>query len=60
MIDSATTLDRLAARSAQLYSLPGVAMQVLQLTRNPHVDTRSERVHRKRPSYRQPDPPRSQ
>jgi HD-like signal output (HDOD) protein len=41
MIDSATTLDYLAARSAQLYSLPGVAMQVLQLTRNPHVDTRA-------------------
>ncbi len=41
MIDSAATLDRLAARSAQLYSLPGVAMQVLQLTRNPYVDTRA-------------------
>ena len=41
MIDSATTLDHLAARSGQLYSLPGVAMQVLQLTRNPHVDTRA-------------------
>ncbi len=41
MIDSATTLDQLATRSGQLYSLPGVAMQVLQLTRNPHVDTRA-------------------
>ena len=41
MIDSATTLDQLAARCGQLYSLPGVAMQVLQLTRNPHVDTRA-------------------
>ena len=41
MIDSATTLDHLAARSGQLYSLPGVAMQVLQLTRNPQVDTRA-------------------
>ena len=41
MIDSATTLDHLAARAGQLYSLPGVAMQVLQLTRNPYVDTRA-------------------
>jgi len=41
MIDSATTLDQLVARCGQLYSLPGVAMQVLQLTRNPHVDTRA-------------------
>ena len=41
MIDSATTLDHLAARSGQLYSLPVVAMQVLQLTRNPYVDTRA-------------------
>jgi HD-like signal output (HDOD) protein len=41
MIDSATTLDHLAARSGQLYSLPGVAMQVLQLARNPYVDTRA-------------------
>ncbi|MEI8376516.1 MAG: HDOD domain-containing protein [Planctomycetota bacterium] len=41
MIDSAITLDYLATRSGQLYSLPGVAMQVLQLTRNSHVDTRA-------------------
>ncbi|MGO9114550.1 MAG: HDOD domain-containing protein [Thermoguttaceae bacterium] len=41
MINSATTLDQLAARLGQLYSLPAVAMQVLQLTRNPHVDTRA-------------------
>jgi HD-like signal output (HDOD) protein len=41
MIDSASTLDQLAERCGQLYSLPGVAMQVLQLTRNPHVDTRA-------------------
>jgi len=41
MIDSATTLDQLAARCGQLYSLPGVAVQVLQLTRNAHVDTRA-------------------
>ena len=41
MIHTATHLDHLAARLEQLYSLPAVAMQVLQLTRNPHVDTRA-------------------
>ncbi len=41
MIQTATHLDHLAARLEQLYSLPAVAMQVLQLTRNPHVDTRA-------------------
>jgi HD-like signal output (HDOD) protein len=41
MIDSATTLDHLVARLGQLYSLPGVAMRVLELTRDPHVDTRA-------------------
>ena len=41
MIKSASALDHLAARLGQLYSLPGVAMQVLQLTRNPYVDTRA-------------------
>jgi HD-like signal output (HDOD) protein len=40
MIDTATSLDQLAAKSGQLYSLPSVALQVLQLTRNPYVDTR--------------------
>ena len=39
MIDTESVLDQLAVRSAQLYSLPGVTMQVLQLTRDPHVDT---------------------
>ncbi len=34
-------LDRLAARATQLYSLPAVAMKVLELTGNPHVDTQS-------------------
>ncbi|MCR4413792.1 MAG: HDOD domain-containing protein [Thermoguttaceae bacterium] len=34
-------LDRLLARSQQLYSLPVVAMRVLELTDNPHVDTRA-------------------
>ncbi len=38
---TATTLDQLAARLGHLYSLPGVAMQVLQLTRDPYVDTRA-------------------
>ena len=41
MIDTEPTLDQLAVRSGQLYSLPGVAMQVLQLTRNPQVDTKA-------------------
>ena len=38
-MDSATILDRLAGRAGQLYSLPAVAMQVLELTRNPQVNT---------------------
>lgn len=37
----ASTLDRLAARAEQLYSLPAVAMEVLDLTRDPQVDTRA-------------------
>jgi HD-like signal output (HDOD) protein len=41
MTETASVLDQLSVRSAQLYSLPGVAMQVLQLTRDPHVDTRA-------------------
>ncbi len=41
MIESESLLDQLSVRSGQLYSLPGVAMQVLQLTRDPHVDTRA-------------------
>jgi HD-like signal output (HDOD) protein len=39
MTDPATTLDRLVARAERLYSLPAVAVQVLDLTRNPQVDT---------------------
>ena len=31
-------LDRLADKSGQLYSLPAVAMKVIELTRNPQVD----------------------
>jgi len=31
-------LDRLSAKAGQLYSLPAVAMKVLELTRNPRVD----------------------
>jgi HD-like signal output (HDOD) protein len=39
--DSAATLERLVARAGQLYSLPIVAMQVLQLTNSPQVDNRA-------------------
>ena len=41
MNDPSATLDRLAAHAEQLYSLPAVAMEVLQLTGNPQVDTRA-------------------
>ncbi len=41
MSDPAATLDRLVAKAEQLYSLPTVAMEVLQLTDNPQVDTRA-------------------
>jgi HD-like signal output (HDOD) protein/GGDEF domain-containing protein len=41
MNDPATTLDRLIARAGRLYSLPAVAMKVLELTNNPQVDTRA-------------------
>ena len=37
----ATIVDRLIARTGPLYSLPAVAMKVLELTRNPQVDTRA-------------------
>ncbi len=33
-----TTIDRLIGRARQLYSLPAVAMQVLELTNNPRID----------------------
>jgi len=38
MKDSASTIDRLVAKAGQLYSLPTVAMKVLELTQNPTVD----------------------
>lgn len=38
MNDAALTLDRLTERAGQFYSLPAVAMQVLELTNNPRVD----------------------
>jgi len=38
MTDSATPLDRLAAKAGQLCSLPAVAMEVLELTNSPQVD----------------------
>ena len=41
MNDPTATLDRLVGRAEQLYSLPAVAMEVLQLTDNPQVDTRA-------------------
>ena len=41
MTETESILDQLSARSGQLYSLPGVAMEVLQLTRDPQVDTRA-------------------
>ncbi len=40
MNDPTATLDRLIAGSDQLYSLPAVAMEVLELTSNPRVDAR--------------------
>ena len=39
MSNTVLVLDRLASRATQLYSLPAVAMKVLELTGNPHVDT---------------------
>ena len=39
--DSAATLERLVARAGQLFSLPVVAIQVLELTNSPQVDNRA-------------------
>ena len=41
MTDTSGNVDRLVARAGQLYSLPAVAMKVLELTDNPQVDTRA-------------------
>ena len=47
MNDTATTsvtpshVERLVAKADKLYSLPAVAMEVLQLTKNPQVDVRA-------------------
>lgn len=41
MTSPAISVDRLLDRAQRLYSLPGVAMKVLELTRNPQVDTRA-------------------
>ena len=38
MTDSNETLQRIAAKAQDLYSLPAVAMEVLELTKNPQVD----------------------
>ncbi|MGA2034480.1 MAG: HDOD domain-containing protein [Thermoguttaceae bacterium] len=43
MTTPAAILDRLAAQAGQLYSLPAVAMQVLKLTDDPQMDTRTLR-----------------
>ncbi|MBI3465728.1 MAG: HDOD domain-containing protein [Planctomycetes bacterium] len=40
MLDTSTTLDHIAERATQLYSLPAVAIQVLELTSQPEVDSR--------------------
>ncbi len=37
--DLADTLERLAARARQLFSLPTIAVKVMELTANPQVDT---------------------
>ena len=39
--DSAATLERLVARAGQLFTLPVVAIQVLELTNSPQVDNRA-------------------
>lgn len=38
MTAKSRTLDHLVTRAGELYTLPAVAVQVLQLTRDPHVD----------------------
>jgi HD-like signal output (HDOD) protein/GGDEF domain-containing protein len=39
--DAATTLDRLVGGACDLYSLPAVAVDVLELTADPELDTRA-------------------
>ena len=39
MNDTSSTLDRIATKSSQLFSLPAVAMEVLELTESSKVDT---------------------
>jgi len=41
MSDPASTIDCLVARARRLHTLPGVAMEVLELTKNPRVDARA-------------------
>jgi len=41
MTDSALIIEQLLGRARQLYSLPAVAMEVLELTNNPTVDARA-------------------
>ena len=39
--DSSTILHQIASQAGTLYSLPSVAVQVLELTSNPHIDARA-------------------
>lgn len=41
MTDSTNPLDRIVANATELYTLPAVAMKVLELTDNPQVDVRA-------------------
>ena len=40
MLDTSITLDQIAGRATQLYSLPAVAIQVLDLASQPEIDAR--------------------
>lgn len=41
MTNEPTVLDQIASQAGALYSLPTVAVQVLELTSNPHIDARA-------------------
>jgi HD-like signal output (HDOD) protein len=41
MNETASLLERIASRAITLYSRPTVAMEVVQLTEQPHVDARA-------------------
>ena len=44
MSDPSATIDRLVCRAGQFYSLPAVAMKVLELTGDPQLDTHALRA----------------